>query len=86
MLEGMCLRGFKNLCYVLEMKLFTGLLISILVFSGISCGESSSDYNSYDERLARCYISEERPGYDFSSGGSNKDYAAMATCLSRVKE
>ena len=48
-------------------------------------GGSSSDYNSYDERLARCYFKEERPGYDFAGGGA-KDYPAMAVCMDRVKE
>ena len=48
-------------------------------------GGSSSDYNSYDERLARCYFSLERPGYDFAGGGS-RDNAAMTTCLGRVEK
>ena len=48
-------------------------------------GGSSSDYNSYDERLARCYFKEERPGYDFAGGGA-KDYPAMAVCMDRVKK
>ena len=48
-------------------------------------GGSSSDYNSYDERLARCYFKEERPGYDFAGGGEQDD-AAMVVCLGRVKE
>ena len=69
-----------------------GLVVVLLIFaiaggcallmSGDGSGSSSNDY---DERLARCYFSEERSGYDFAGGGS-RDYAAMSVCLNRVKK
>jgi hypothetical protein len=46
---------------------------------------SSGGSEDYDERLAKCYFDEERPGYDFAGGGA-KDYPAMAVCMDRVKE
>ena len=46
---------------------------------------SSGGSEDYDERLAKCYFDEERPGYDFAGGGQRDD-AAMIVCLGRVKE
>jgi hypothetical protein len=46
---------------------------------------SSGGSEDYNERLAKCYFDEERPGYDFAGGGQQDD-AAMIVCLGRVKE
>ena len=46
---------------------------------------SSGGSEDYDERLAKCYFDEERPGYDLAGGGQRDD-AAMIVCLGRVKE
>ena len=46
---------------------------------------SSGGSEDYNERLAKCYFDEERPGYDFAGGGQRDD-AAMIVCLGRVKE
>ena len=75
-----------------EKKAQRGCLITVIAMFALvggciaigSGGGGSSDYNSYDERLARCYFSLERPGYDFAGGGS-RDNAAMTTCLGRVE-
>ena len=65
------------------------IVLFIVIVSGIVAAVSGSDdsykASDYDERLARCYFSEERSGYDFAGGGS-RDHAAMGVCLNRVKK
>jgi hypothetical protein len=70
-------------CLITAVAIFA-LVGGCVAFGSGDGGGSSSDYNSYDERLTRCYFSLERPGYDFAGGGS-RDNAAMTTCLGRVE-